>query len=115
MNHIKTGILLAGLTALFMGAGFMLAGEGGMIIALVVAIGMNAFAYWNSDSLVLKMYKAREVTAQSSPGFYGIVEQLARCAELPMPRVISSKIRNPTPSQRAGTLKMRPSLQRQVY
>ena len=63
MNHIKTGILLAGLTALFMGAGFMLAGEGGMIIALVVAIGMNAFAYWNSDSLVLKMYKAREVTA----------------------------------------------------
>ena len=70
-----------------MGAGFMLAGEGGMIIALVVAIGMNAFAYWNSDSLVLKMYKAREVTAQSSPGFYGIVEQLTCRAELPMPRV----------------------------
>ena len=63
MNHFKTGILLAGLTALFMGAGFMLAGEGGMIIALIVAIGMNAFTCWNSDSLVLKMYKAHEVTA----------------------------------------------------
>jgi heat shock protein HtpX len=87
VNHFKTGILLAGLTALFMGAGFMLAGEGGMIIALVVAIGMNAFAYWNSDSLVLKIYKAHEVTAQSSPGFYGIVEQLTCRAELPMPRV----------------------------
>ena len=96
MNHFKTGILLAGLTALFMGAGFMLAGEGGMIIALVVAIGMNAFAYWSSDSLVLKMYKAREVTAQSSPGFYGIVEQLARRAELPMPRVYI--IENPQPN-----------------
>lgn len=96
MNHFKTGILLAGLTALFMGAGFMLAGEGGMIIALVVVIGMNAFAYWNSDSLVLKMYKAREVTAQSSPGFYGIVEQLARRAELPMPRVYI--IENPQPN-----------------
>jgi len=96
MNHIKTGILLAGLTALFMGAGFMLAGEGGMIIALVVAIGMNAFAYWNSDSLVLKMYKAREVTAQSSPGFYGIIEQLARRAELPMPRAYI--IENPQPN-----------------
>jgi len=96
MNHIKTGILLAGLTALFMGAGFMLAGEGGMIIALVVAIGMNAFAYRNSDSLVLKMYKAREVTAQSSPSFYGIAEQLARHAELPMPRVYI--IENPQPN-----------------
>lgn len=79
-----------------MGAGFMLAGEGGMMIAFVVAICMNAFAYWNSDSLVLKMYKAREVTAQSSPGFYGIVEQLARRAELPMPRVYI--IENPQPN-----------------
>jgi heat shock protein HtpX len=96
MNHFKTGILLAGLTALFMGAGFMLAGEGGMIIALAVAICMNVFAYWNSDSLVLRMYKARKVTAKSSPGFYGIVEQLARRAELPMPRVYI--IENPQPN-----------------
>ncbi len=87
MNWLKTSILLAGLTALFMGAGYLLAGEGGMIIALVVAVAMNFFAYWNADSLVLRMYNAREVTAESAPGFYGIVTQLARKAELPMPKV----------------------------
>ena len=87
MNSIKTGILLAGLTALFMGAGFMLGGEAGMMIALVFAIGTNAFAYWNADKIVLKMYNAREVTAQSSPVFYGIVEQLVRRADMPMPKV----------------------------
>ena len=87
MNGIKTGILLAGLTALFMGAGFMLGGEAGMLIALLFAIGSNAFAYWNADKIVLKMYNAREVSAQSSPGFYGIVEQLARRADMPMPKV----------------------------
>jgi len=87
MNSIKTGILLAGLTALFMGARFMLGGEAGMMIALVFAIGTNAFAYWNADKIVLKMYNAREVTAQSSPVFYGIVEQLVRRADMPMPKV----------------------------
>lgn len=87
MNGIKTGILLAGLTALFMGAGFMLGGEGGMIIALIFAIGTNAFAYWNADKIVLKMYNAREVTSRSAPGFYGIVEQLVRRADMPMPKV----------------------------
>lgn len=87
MNGIKTGVLLAGLTALFMGVGFMLGGEAGMLIALVFAIGTNAFAYWNADKIVLKMYNAREVTAQSSPGFYSIVEQLARRADMPMPKV----------------------------
>jgi len=87
MNSIKTGILLAGLTALFMGAGFMLGGEAGMMIALVFAICINAFAYWNADKIVLKMYNAREVTAQSSPVFYGIVEQLVRRADMPMPKV----------------------------
>lgn len=96
MNNLKTGILLAGMTALFMGAGFMLAGEGGMMIALVIAIGMNVFAYWNSDSLVLRMYKAREVTAKSAPGFYGIVAQLAQRAALPMPKVYI--IDNPQPN-----------------
>lgn len=87
MNWLKTSMLLAGLTALFMGAGYLLAGEGGMIIALVVAVAMNFFAYWNADSLVLRMYNAREVTAESAPGFYGIVTQLARKADLPMPKV----------------------------
>ena len=87
MNSIKTGILLAGLTALFMGAGFMLGGEGGMLIALVFACATNLFAYWNADKIVLRMYNAKEVTAQSAPGLYGIVEQLARRAQMPMPKV----------------------------
>jgi heat shock protein HtpX len=87
MNGIKTGILLAGLTALFMGAGFMLGGEGGMMIALIFAIGTNAFTYWNADKIVLRMYIAREVTPQSAPGFYGIVEQLVKRADMPMPKV----------------------------
>lgn len=87
MNWLKTSILLAGLTALFMGAGYMLAGEGGMIIALAGAVGMNMFAYWNADKLVLRMYNAHEVTQSTAPGFYGIVKQLANRAELPMPKV----------------------------
>ena len=87
MNGIKTGILLAGLTALFMGAGFLLGGEGGMMIALIFACATNLFAYWNADKIVLRMYNAKEVTAQSAPGFYGIVEQLARRAQMPMPKV----------------------------
>ena len=87
MNGIKTGILLAGLTALFMGAGFMLGGEVGMVIALIFACATNLFAYWNADKIVLRMYNAKEVTAQSAPGFYGIVEQLARRAQMPMPKV----------------------------
>lgn len=58
-----------------------------MLIALVIALAMNAFAYWNSDKMVLRMYGAREVDKRSAPGFYGIVEQLARRAGLPMPRV----------------------------
>jgi len=96
MNTFKTGILLAGLTALFMGAGYLLGGEGGMLIALLVAVGMNAFAYWNADTMVLRMYNAREVDARSAPGFHGIVQQLVRRAELPMPRVYI--IDNPQPN-----------------
>lgn len=87
MSYAKTAILLAAMTALFLGAGYLLGGEGGMLIALVIALGMNAFAYWNSDKMVLRMYGAREVDKRSAPGFYGIVEQLARRAEVPMPRV----------------------------
>ena len=87
MNEMKTGILLAGMTALFMAAGFLLGGEAGMLLALAFAVATNFFAYWNADSLVLKMYKAREVSGSTAPEFYGIVEQLARKAALPLPRV----------------------------
>ncbi len=87
MNYLKTAILLAGMTALFVGIGYMLGGPTGMLIALCVAVAMNAFAYWNSDRMVLSMYGAREVDARSAPSLYGTVEQLAARAGLPMPRV----------------------------
>jgi heat shock protein HtpX len=96
MSTFRTGLLLAGLTALFLGAGYLLGGETGMAIALVIALAMNAFSYWNSDKLVLKMYGAREVDARVAPSLYGIVEQLAHRGGLPMPRVYI--IENPQPN-----------------
>ncbi|MGE4305850.1 MAG: zinc metalloprotease HtpX [Novosphingobium sp.] len=87
MNGIKTAMLLAALTALFMALGFMFGGKGGAIIALLVAAGMNLFTYWNADSIVLRMHNAREVDERSAPEFYGLVAQLAQRAGLPMPRV----------------------------
>ena len=87
MNIMRTGILLAGMTALFVGCGYLIGGEGGMLIAFGLALAMNLFAYWNSDKVVLRMYRAREVTRAEAPGFYGIVEQLAQKAGLPMPKV----------------------------
>jgi len=87
MNTLRTGILMAAMTAIFLFAGFMLGGEAGMLIALIVATGMNFFAYWNADKIVLRMYNAREVNRASAPGYYGIVQQLSENAGLPMPRV----------------------------
>ena len=96
MNMFRTGLLLAAMTALFLVAGYLLGGQSGMLIAFVVAIGMNVFSYWNADKLVLRMFNAREVDARSAPRFYGIVEQLAQRARLPMPRVYV--IDNPQPN-----------------
>jgi heat shock protein HtpX len=87
MNYLRTAVLLAALTALFLAAGFALGGEAGMMIALALAIATNAFAYWNADKLVLRLYGAREVDRAAAPALYGAVEQLARNAGLPMPRV----------------------------
>jgi len=87
MNSIKTAMLLAAMTALFMGIGYLLGGTGGMTIAFVIAAAMNLFSYWNADKIVLRMYNAREVDARSAPRFYQMVEDLARRAELPMPKV----------------------------
>lgn len=86
MNYLRTAMLLAAMTALFLFVGFMVGGEGGIAIAFVLALGLNAFAYWNSDKMVLRMYGAREVDARASPSFHGIVRQLAANADLPMPR-----------------------------
>jgi heat shock protein HtpX len=87
MNYARTALLLAAMTGLFLAVGYLLGGESGMIMAFVLAAGMNLFAYWNADKIVLRMYNAREVDRSSAPGFYGIVEQLAQRAGLPMPRV----------------------------
>ncbi|WP_274423186.1 zinc metalloprotease HtpX [Chelativorans sp. YIM 93263] len=87
MNMIRTAMLLAFMTALFMGVGYLVGGTGGMMIAFVVAAGMNLFSYWNAEKMVLKMHHAREVDERSAPEYYGIVRDLARNAGLPMPRV----------------------------
>jgi len=87
MNYLRTAILLAGMTALFLVIGFLIGGEVGMLFALVLALAMNAFAYWNSGKMVLSMYGARQVDRRSAPAFYGIFEQLAANAGLPMARV----------------------------
>ena len=91
MNHIKTFVLLAGLTALFVGAGYMIGGPTGMLIALVFAVGMNLFSYWNADKIVLRMYGAVEVDAGHPVPmvrqYVADVEDLARRAGLPRPRI----------------------------
>ncbi|MGQ0674540.1 MAG: zinc metalloprotease HtpX [Rhodospirillales bacterium] len=87
MNYLKTGMLLAALTAFFLAVGYALGGEGGMLMALLFAGGMNLFAYWNADKMVLSMYRAQPVDAHAAPEFYGIVAELAHRAGLPMPKV----------------------------
>ena len=87
MNYFRTALLLAGLTALFMGVGFLIGGKSGALIALVIAAGMNLFTYWNSDRMVLSMYGAHEVDRNSAPDLYDLVAELASRAQLPMPRV----------------------------
>ncbi|CAN5860493.1 zinc metalloprotease HtpX [soil metagenome] len=86
-NLMKTAILMAAITALFMAIGSLLGGRQGMMPALVVAVGMNFFSYWFSDKLVLKMYNAQEVDESSAPQFYGMIRELAQRAQLPMPKV----------------------------
>jgi heat shock protein HtpX len=87
MNWTKTALLLAVLTALFVAIGGMIGGTTGMLIAFVVALGMNAFAYWNSDKMVLSMYGAQEISERDDPDLFGLVRELARRAQIPMPRV----------------------------
>jgi heat shock protein HtpX len=87
MNTVKTMMLLALMTALFMALGYMLGGSGGMIIALVIAFAMNFFAYWNSGSMVLRMQRARQVDQNTAPELIEMVQRLADRANLPMPKV----------------------------
>jgi heat shock protein HtpX len=87
MNYLRTAILLAGLTALFMAVGYVIGGQGGMMIAFLIAAAMNLFSYWNADKLVLSMTGAHEVDERTAPEVYAIVRELAGNAGLPMPRV----------------------------
>ena len=87
MSYLKTAILLAGLTGLFMGVGYLIGGASGAMIALVIAAATNLFAYWNSDRMVLSMYGAHEVDQHSAPDLVHLVAELAGRAGLPMPRV----------------------------
>jgi len=86
-NWFKTGLLMAAIMALFGVVGGMLGGGQGMLLALLIGGGMNVWAYWFSDSMVLRMYNAQEVDAGSAPQVYGLVQELAQRAGLPMPRV----------------------------
>lgn len=86
-NWLKTSILMAAIMALFGVIGGYLGGSTGMLLALLFGGAMNIFAYWFSDTMVLKMYKAREVDEVSAPQFYTMVRELAQKAQLPMPRV----------------------------
>jgi heat shock protein HtpX len=87
MNLFKTGLLMAGLTALLMAFGFVLGRETGMLLALAFAIATNMFTYWNADKMVLRMNGARQIARQDSPQFYDMIERLANRAQLPMPKV----------------------------
>ncbi|MEL6503348.1 MAG: zinc metalloprotease HtpX [Pseudomonadota bacterium] len=87
MNFFKTTVLLTLMTMLFMGVGYMIGGQSGMVIAFVMAAGMNVFSWWNSGKMVLRMHNAVPVDAQSAPELYHMVEDLAYNADLPMPDV----------------------------
>lgn len=87
MNYIRTGMLMAGLTALFGAVGYLLGGASGMLIALAVAAATNLFSYWNSDKLALAAHNAQEVDEASAPELWRMVRDLAQRAQMPMPRV----------------------------
>ena len=86
-NLLKTAVLMAAITALFMAIGSLIGGHSGMMFALVAALAMNFFSYWFSDKLVLRMYNAQQVDETSAPQFYRMIADLAQRAGLPMPRV----------------------------
>jgi heat shock protein HtpX len=87
MNYMRTAMLLAGLTGLFMAVGYLIGGGSGALIALIIAAATNLFSYWNADKLVLSMHDAQEVEERNAPELVAIVRELAQRAGLPMPRV----------------------------
>ncbi|MEY8882095.1 zinc metalloprotease HtpX [Donghicola sp. XS_ASV15] len=87
MGYLKTALFMAAMTALFMGLGYLLAGTGGMLIALIIAAAMNIFTWWNSDKMVLRMHNAQLLTAGDRMGIQQMVADLARNADMPVPAV----------------------------
>ncbi len=96
MNYARTGLLLAALTGIFVAIGYLLGGTGGMVLAFGFAVATNAFAYWNADKIVLRMYNAKPVDARSAPDLVNLVRRLADNAGLPMPAVYI--VENPQPN-----------------
>src|SRR6187402_275507 len=96
MNTLRTAMLLAALTAIFMGVGYLIGGGSGALIAFLVAAAMNFFAYWNADRLVLTMHRAHEVDERTAPDLHAMVRNLAADAGLPMPKVYVAD--NPQPN-----------------
>lgn len=96
MNTIKTAMLMALLGAIMVAVGGAFGGHNGAMIMLIVALGVNFFSYWYSDTMVLKMYRAKPITRNQAPELYGLVEKLAEKADLPMPKVciINSDVLN---------------------
>src|SRR5579859_5606734 len=97
MSYVRTALLLAALTGIFLAVGDLVAGRQGMVIAFLFACAMNLFAYWNSDKMVLSMYGAREVDEQSAPQLFALVRDLTRRGGLPMPRLFMIESDQPMP------------------
>ena len=96
MNTLRTGMLMAALTGLFLAVGALIGGTSGMAIAFAFALATNLFAYWNSDKVLLSMYGAQPVDETSAPDLYRLVARLAQQAGLPMPKVYITE--NPQPN-----------------
>ena len=87
MGYLRTTLLLAAMTGLFLAVGFLIGGQQGMVIAFAIACALNVFAYWNADKLVLRMYRAEPVDETTAPEFHRLVGDLSRRAGLPMPKI----------------------------
>lgn len=96
MGYVKTGILMAAMTGLFLAMGYVLAGAAGALIAFAVAAGMNALTWWKSDTMVLRLHNAREVDAHTAPELQQIIMDLAQNAQMPTPKIYV--IDNPQPN-----------------
>ena len=94
-NGLKTAALLGLLSALIMAAGWLLGGNSGLFIAFLLALGTNAFAYWNSDKLALRAMRARPISEAEAPQIYAMVRELSTAARQPMPRIYVSPTNQP--------------------